>query len=601
MTQGTNNTVPGEKLGIKEKLKDINNKLKDFNLLTCIQEELGKDHIGDQKQLLYVFHSALSGQLPPPYRFSCAIAGYSSEGKDNLWKTINRHLPKEWYLDLTRITGASLEDDIRDYNVIYIGEGNFHSGANAHIIDQVKQLSEDGMHIIKKDVRSGYKETRDEKQERKVIIFSTTRDNCDEELTTRYSIIPVHGNPKKYCLVNKNTLEKAGDIDQQIDENERKTKPTWIQKALHLLSPVDHIDIPYASLLEKAIDSRNPRSQRDLKRLLNLIRSITYLHQKNRIKYTYRGYTVLVSTPEDLYNALEIGEDILNQSYTGLEPRLQRIIDCYHTLVQEGQTLEHDDLDINYVWVDRSQIQKRLDIKTVNTIRGHMETLANMGGLLYKVIGNRCYIALEPINQPVNNLLITHHKQDLYNAINEHWDQILLTCLTGKTQVINRSSNRLKTRLLSIETPRPINNHKNILQTHKKDSDNIVPVYFQGELTGGQTQVDTYGKQTKNNNVNTQESITLEDKKKSNNGSAASLPIDYHTKLTALHDALKRHDTDGKGVHYATLRDDKELMAHFTSEGELYRFIDDLLENKDGGICKPREGYLQLTKPGRRE
>ena len=481
--QYTENIIVGE-MGAKEKLTAINKKLKDPNLLNNILDELGKDHIGDKKQLLFVFHSALSGQLPPQYRYSCAIAGYSSEGKDNLWKTINRHPPKDWYLDLTRITGASLEDDIQHYNVIYIGEGNFHSGANAHIIDQVKQLSEDGLRVKKKDTRTGYKETRDEIQPRKVIIFSTTRDNCDEELTTRYSIIPVHGNPGKYGTVNKKTLEKAGNIDQQIDETERMTKPTWIQDALRMLTPVDHIDIPYAPLLSEGLDNRNPRSQRDLKRLLNLIRSITYLHQKNRIKYTHRGYDILVSTPEDLYNALEIGEEILNQSYTGLEPRLQKVIDTYNDLVQEGNTIEHNDLDLNYNWIDRSIIQKRLDIKTVNTIRGHIETLSNMGGLFYRNIGNRCYVAMEPMNTPVNKALITYHKKDLYDMISEDWDAILQEKIIGHIQDNNRLITGSRTSLLSIETSLPINKNKNIQQPQIDNANTTLNQYINQKLIG---------------------------------------------------------------------------------------------------------------------
>ena len=72
--------------GTTEHLHALNKKLKDPNLLKHILDEFGKDHIGDKKQLLFVFLSALSGQLPPQCRFSCAIAGYSSEGKDNLWK-----------------------------------------------------------------------------------------------------------------------------------------------------------------------------------------------------------------------------------------------------------------------------------------------------------------------------------------------------------------------------------------------------------------------------------------------------------------------------------------------------------------------------------
>jgi len=598
MTQGPNNMIPGEKTGAKEKLKDINNKLKDPNLLTHIQKELGKDHIGNHRQLLYVFLSCLSSQLPPEYRYSCALVAYKSEGKDNLVKTIWRHLPLGWGLYLSRITTACLEDDTTDYNLIYIGEGNFKGGANSDIIEAIKQLTEDGINVQKKDVRTGYKEARFEHQDRKVVIFSTTDDNFETQLESRFSKVPIHGTPHRYHMVNKDTLEKAGDIDKELDELERRKNPTWIEHCLKSLVPYDSIEIPYASLLKKMIDSSDSRSQRDLKRLLNLIRSITYLHQKNRIHYTHRGKKILVSTPEDLYNALEIGEDIINQSYTGLEPRLQRIIDCYYALVQEGQTkdpLGETRLDPNFHWVDRSLIQKHLKIKKAETIKGHTKTLHNMGGLLYEILGNRCYIAIDPTNPPTNDPLITHPKQKIYSHINTMLPTHLEKMGVGKRYDIGRYIGRSKTSLLSIETPVPTNKNKNTLST-PINKDSIHPIqYISRELVGHNGWVDTSPQKRQHE---TETSINIKTKNRGNKGGDALLPCDHQDQRTALQDAIQRHGTDGKGVHYATLRDDKELLAHFTSEGELYRFIEKLLEERDGGIYEPRGGYLQLKGQG---
>ena len=107
----------------------------------------------------------------------------------------------------------------------------------------------------------------------------------------------------------------------------------------------------------------------------------------------------------------------------------------------------------------------------------------------------------------------------------------------------------------------------------------------------------THVTQQKKNMLHVDNGISIEDKKNGNNGDngGAQSPHDSHTQLEALKKAIQCHDPDGKGVHYATLRDDKELMAHFTSEEELYRFIDNLLEEREGGIYSPREGYLELT------
>ena len=464
----------------KDDLTKLNKKLKHPKLLNHILEELDKDHIGDRKQKLFLFLCAISGKQRPNYRFSCAITGDSSEGKDNIWKTVNRHLPKALYLDLTRATGPSLEDDIKEYNTIYFGERNL---GNAPIIDTVKQLVEDGIRVMKKDSRKAFKESRYEEQPRKVGIYSTTKDSSDKELATRYCVISVHGNPKKYGMVNRDTLQKAGDIDKQINETERQDKPTWIEEGLQLLKPFNYIIIPYAPLL--GVDSRDPRSQRDLKRLLNLIRSITWLCQKNRTQYTHRDYDVLVSSPEDLYNALEIGEEIFNQSYSEIEPRLQRIIDTYHQLVKEGITKEHDDLDIELKWVDRSIIQHRLDIQKVDTIRGHIETLYNLGRMIWQTVGNRVYVA-EPTNIPTNNPLITYPKNELYKVISDNWEDIVKESLVGKRQVKRGVKGRSKTSLLSIKTDLPTNTPKNAEDNPKTS----IIEHLKEKLVGQNWQVD---------------------------------------------------------------------------------------------------------------
>ena len=102
-----------------EQEKNAIARFKNPKILENIKSELDRDHIGDDKEKMFVFLSACSSRLHPSYRFSVALTGYFSEGKTNLWKSIAKHLPGHWYVDLTRITRASLEDDIKNYNLIY--------------------------------------------------------------------------------------------------------------------------------------------------------------------------------------------------------------------------------------------------------------------------------------------------------------------------------------------------------------------------------------------------------------------------------------------------------------------------------------------------
>lgn len=450
-------------------------KLRQPDLLEKIKAELDQDHIGDDKSKLFLFCDCCTSRLRPEYRMSAALTGDTSEGKTNLKATIFRHLPDEWYIDLTRITASSLEDDIQLFNLIYFGE----KGANKQIIEQIKQLVEDGMDILKKDARTDYKEARREKQPRKVGIYSSTGNQDDEELSSRYCIVSVHGNESKYKEVNRNTLDNASDVKKEIARHNRKDKPTWLEHSLRLLEDYDFVTIPYAMLLQ--VDSNKGRSQRDLKRFLNLIRVLAWLHQYDRFIFTYEKHKILIASPEDFYNAMEIGDEIFSQSISELEPRLQEVLDCYNELKNSQPTLmdiEDDDKEDELLWVDRSQIQQKLKIDSVNTIKSRVKKLSDMNILTYKYnkAKNHCYVASRkfknvnsPINSPIKNLLITYQAKPLYDLIKANYLSILEKQLTGALTCDFTGKDKNHTKLLLLTDTPPVKKHEKTLFDALKD------------------------------------------------------------------------------------------------------------------------------------
>ena len=423
--------LPDAREVLKKEQQEIEQQLKDPALLSNILEELSKDHIGDNRQKMFVFCDCCSSRLKPSYRFSCALTGDTSEGKTNLWNTIKKHLPEKWYLDLTRITGAALENLVKEYNLLYFGEG----GANAAIIEQVKQFVEDGMSVLKYDTEKDNKEARHDKQLRKVGLFSTTKSPKDKELSSRYCVVSVHGNESKYRKVNEDTLLTAADFIKEIERDERNESNTWIKTALKALEYYDVIVIPYSPLFE--VNNKSSRSQRDLKRFLNLIRVITWIHQYQRIRFEHQDKKILVSSPEDLYNALAIGKEIFDQSLSGLEPRLQETIDAYlelrKTNVIPAMYIDEKAKDLD--WVERNEIQQELGISR-DTIKERTELLSDLNIFRIYYKSNRVYIAFAERNSPTNlptiNPLITHGKKELYDMINAHYPRIVKDVVVGR-------------------------------------------------------------------------------------------------------------------------------------------------------------------------
>jgi len=446
--------------------------IKDFqdpDLLSNIKEELDKDHIEDDKAKLFLFASACSSRLSPRHRICTAITGEQAEGKDNLWKTTYHHLPDGWFLDLTRATTASLEDDIKEYNGLYVGEGNFEGGSNAPIRDTIKQLAEDGISVLKKDKKTDSKKSKHEKQPRKTVIYSTTKQSSDRELASRFCIISVHGSPSKYKLVNQYKQKIAGNIDLQIDQFERKNKSTWIQDGLKTLKNFDFIIIPYASLLE--VESRDSRSQRDFKRFLDFIATLAWICQHIRIRFQHKGYSVLVASPEDFYNAIEIGKEIFDQSLSEIEPRLKEVIERLQKIIKENPGAIRTDIegaDPDLVWVDRHLVQKDIGLKSRDPMIERVKVLSNKGILAYFNRGSRAYIAFKysdsASNLPSNYPLITVDQKEFYEYIKRNDDDILSELLDGKSMVQSTLASPDKknaSNLLSLENSyrrqRPIN------------------------------------------------------------------------------------------------------------------------------------------------
>lgn len=477
------------KKGLDQGKEAIEN-FSDPDLLLNIKKELDKDHVGDDKAKLFLFACACSSRLLPQYRFSTAITGEQAEGKDNLWKTIYYHLPEGWFLDLTRATQAALEDDIKQYNGLYFGEGNFEGGgANAAIRDTIKQLVEDGTSVLKKDKKTDSKKSKHEKQPRKVGIYSTTKHSTDRELASRYCIISVHGSPSKYRQVNDFSKTVAGNIDLQINQFERKNKSTWIQDGLKTLKKFDFIIIPYAPFFE--VESRDSRSQRDFKRFLNFIASLAWICQRTRVRFKYKGYSILVTSIEDFYNAIEIGKEIFDQSLSGLEPRLKEVIESLQKIIKENPNAIKKDIegaDPDLVWVDRHLVQQDIGLKSRDPMIERVKILSDKGILAYFNRGSRAYIAFKYSNSasnlPSNYPLITVDQKELYEYIKRHDDDILSELLDGKSTVkstLTSPDSKISSNLLSLENSDRRQSTKNVYDEHELDIIKTLKRKFDGK------------------------------------------------------------------------------------------------------------------------
>ncbi len=354
------------------------------DLIEKIHAELDKTHKLDHAEKLFVFFFAVSGfMFLPEDRRSVSLRGDASTGKDNLVRTVLRHLPSDEVLFLTRGTQATMEDDIGRAKVIAYSEMNAdrEGGANANLIEVLKQLTEGGTRALKKDITKGFKEVKHSIQEQKSIIYCTTSTQLDPELDTRFVVVPITASATKTATVNDATLLRASGMT--VPQNQE----SWIAVGISCLA--DHMDVvfPHLKALRPsgeyfAID--NPRSQRDLKRLVSLAKAIAWIHQEQRPKIEIWGQMYIVGHPDDFLTALILASPFFDLAYQEVD---KRELVLYEAIRNEGRvcrdelvvTLKKDRRTLNKY--SRSLTNRGL-IKVEKDENGKVVYCVESGGIL---------------------------------------------------------------------------------------------------------------------------------------------------------------------------------------------------------------------------
>lgn len=388
-----------------EEEEEILEKFRDPKLMENIIKELSKDHLEDTNLKKTGFYVAVSSLLEnPKLRQSMALTGDSSSGKDNFIKTIFKHMPRALFL--TGATQPAMEDAAVYTPLLGLSEMNLFKdfGANKLLLEIVKQRTEGGTSNIKKDAETGFKTTKYEETEQGSTFYGTTDAERNDEMETRFLFGHVSSDELKIKKVNYDTSIKFSTPAKLIES--AKTEDSWIKKGLKILQKRNkgcYVVIPFAKVLlgknkngEDLIDSRNPRSMRDLKRIYALISARTWLFSENREKTDtlstpYRhptsigenspiglkdeklpikggcqkeGVNFIKCEPEDMLAVISETQECFNQTYSGMDERLNSVLKIIDEAVGG--------------WQARDIIQSKLR-KSRNTIKEWCKALADEG------------------------------------------------------------------------------------------------------------------------------------------------------------------------------------------------------------------------------
>lgn len=368
------------------------------DLILLIHAELSKKHLLDDKEKLCCFLTACTGFLDPPeLRKSQALVGDSSVGKDNAIKAVLSHFPREDWLFLTNATQATMEDDITKFRILAYSEmnANREDGANRHLVEVLKQVTEGGLSSLKKDAASGYRTTRHSRQEQKTVFFSTTESEVDEELNTRFVTTAIRSRPHKTRAVNNNTLQWfAGRANPEKEVS-------WVAAGIRSLG-YDRVMVPFAPLLQDRIggkevfDSSDSRSMRDVKRLMAYTCAVAWLYQKQRKVQD----DFIIAEPVDFLIAVSLVSDFFNRVYQqAADIRLAEIVNFVRQYQKEFGVDK----------VSRKIIQTELGIAHHKTVKSRIKLVTQQGLLEWVENINNCphYRACQkPVKSPLMHVTL---------------------------------------------------------------------------------------------------------------------------------------------------------------------------------------------------
>lgn len=346
------------------------------DLLVEIWKRLDQRHKLDHKEKVALFIIRLTAELPNEKdHCSAALKGDSSSGKDNAIHTILSEFPAEESFFLTRGTQSALEEEAARVKCIAFSEINKHreDGANAELTEFFKQLSEGGVNVIRRDQNTH--EIVNIRTGQKTLLYGTTEVETDEELATRYVVLPIRGGEEKNRIVVASTLDNAA-IPTKQDHDE-----SWIASSIRTLRHDVDVLLPFAPALKEGVfDLTKERIKRDVKRLLSLTKAVAWLYQQQRVMVKHHDREYILAEPTDFLITLQLFEDFFNSSYEGFDPRFQPILEAIKELSgTDAEELRQKGFNEPYLsWAIRQNVWKKTGLNS-ETFTKRLKWLANNG------------------------------------------------------------------------------------------------------------------------------------------------------------------------------------------------------------------------------
>lgn len=315
--------------------KDIDSFLLSENKFEFIKEILDYRIVHEDKNKVLVF-LLLSGAYTNRYQIIFEI-GESTGGKDHIAGNVMDLFPDKHTWTLTGASDKALiYKKWGDEKIIHIPEVQRIPA----IQENLKDFGDKGIfyNTVEKN-EEGQFETREIIIGKKSIILTTTIDGLNPQLENRaWKLEPDHSIKQSQDIVERNielreNIIRTLEIEKKQEKNENILKLSifTMEKEYYF----DKIEIPYLRELESIFDYSFLKIRRDHKKFFELLDIITNWNYRLREYFELNNFKILLSHPNDLINAFEIGEEIFMNLTRNLTPEKRKILDCFIDILQK--------------------------------------------------------------------------------------------------------------------------------------------------------------------------------------------------------------------------------------------------------------------------
>jgi hypothetical protein len=265
------------------------------------------------------------------------VQSSSAAGKTTLMDAILSLMPEE---DARRYSALSpkalyyLGEDRLQHNILAIAEEEGAEEASYAL----KLLQSDGSLVFASPVKQadGKIYTEEIRIDGPIMLFLTTTKSAitDSELENRCIKLSVNEDAEQTAAIHER--QRARDTWDGVGvQHEAAAIRRLHQNAQRLLQPLTVVN-PFAPQLTFA--TNQPRLRRDHQKYLDLIKTITFLHQFQRPRETrtIAGKTIeaVITTREDIVLANELAHVVLGRSLDDLPPQPRRLLGLLYEILK---------------------------------------------------------------------------------------------------------------------------------------------------------------------------------------------------------------------------------------------------------------------------